>query len=520
MSVAPCKTSRSPRILVLFALAALLAWSAATLAADAPDDGDIALAVNERLFDDPGVSNLLIDVTVDEGVVSLTGSVVNLTAKDRATRLAETVKGVRAVVDRIRVVPHYRPEAELQAAVASALANHPAVDAARIEVTVDGQGATLTGSADSQAERNIAGRVARGVSGLEALDNRIEVEPPTQRPDAEVEQEIEAILAWDALIDDDKVVVEVRDGRASLAGQVASLAEKRRAGEQAALAGVRSVDTSGLAVSTWQRDPRFRKQKYARLDRPDAAVADAVRDALARDPRVTIDSVEVDVTGGKATLSGHVDELYARRAAGDTARNTLGVYRVVNRIRVQRGAVPDDTLRDRVAGALKERDWLADATIAVVVENGVVTLSGTVDGVFEKALADTTAAAVSGVAGVENDLVVTRSGERLGMSPYVDPELYVDETTDHYEWGGRPMLTGKNDWAIHEDIRDELFWSPFVESEQVSIEVDNGHVTLEGTVDSWFERTVAEENAYAGGAVIVDNDLRVRYGPDYYAPAD
>ncbi len=39
---------------------------------------------------------------------------------------------------------------------------------------------------------------------------------------------------------------------------------------------------------------------------------------------------------------------------------------------------------------------------------------------------------------------------------------------------------------------------------------------LTGTVDTWAERQAATENAYEGGAIVVDNDLAVQYGPDYY----
>jgi osmotically-inducible protein OsmY len=57
-----------------------------------------------------------------------------------------------------------------------------------------------------------------------------------------------------------------------------------------------------------------------------------------------------------------------------------------------------------------------------------------------------------------------------------------------------------------------------VDSEEVSVTVDDGVVTLTGTVDTWSERQSAEENAYEGGAKDVMNDLRVNYRG--YGPYD
>jgi osmotically-inducible protein OsmY len=48
-----------------------------------------------------------------------------------------------------------------------------------------------------------------------------------------------------------------------------------------------------------------------------------------------------------------------------------------------------------------------------------------------------------------------------------------------------------------------------VDSEQITVTVDDGVATLTGTVDSYTEMEAAVENAYEGGAVWVDNDLEL-----------
>jgi osmotically-inducible protein OsmY len=54
-----------------------------------------------------------------------------------------------------------------------------------------------------------------------------------------------------------------------------------------------------------------------------------------------------------------------------------------------------------------------------------------------------------------------------------------------------------------------MFWSPFVDANQVRVKVDAGIATLEGKVDDYAEMHAAVENAFEGGATRVDNRLRV-----------
>lgn len=71
---------------------------------------------------------------------------------------------------------------------------------------------------------------------------------------------------------------------------------------------------------------------------------------------------------------------------------------------------------------------------------------------------------------------------------------------------------GRTDLEIERDIERQLWWSPFVDADQVTVDVEDGVAHLAGTVDTHAERDAASENAFEGGAVFVDNDLLVRYG--------
>lgn len=50
----------------------------------------------------------------------------------------------------------------------------------------------------------------------------------------------------------------------------------------------------------------------------------------------------------------------------------------------------------------------------------------------------------------------------------------------------------------------------------IDMTVDDGLATLTDSVSTLPERQAATENALEGNASIVDNDLIVIYGPDYY----
>lgn len=70
----------------------------------------------------------------------------------------------------------------------------------------------------------------------------------------------------------------------------------------------------------------------------------------------------------------------------------------------------DDRIREDVCERLTENDWLDASEVEVEVENGEVTLRGTVDDRRSKRLADDLAESVSGVNEVHNELRVSRSG--------------------------------------------------------------------------------------------------------------
>ncbi len=467
-------------------------------------DWAITFAVEQEMSHDPAVPLNLITVRTNHGIVTLRGNVSNLLAKQRAITLTKTVKGVRSVIDQLRVVPILvRTDAQLVKDVDRALLRDPAVKSWKIVPRASTGTVTLTGTVHSWAQKQLAAKVAEGVDGVTALKNNIAVRYSEKRSDLQIKHEVNKRLRWDALVDHRLIKTRVQNGKVTLNGIVGSAAERFRASVDAWVMGVMAVDTSGLTVRKWASDSLQRKHTIPILD--DQKVEDALKTALSYDPRVFSFDVDVHVQNGIVTLRGRVDNLAAKRAAEREARNTVGVLRVHNRLKVRTAVVSDATLKKEIEAALTQDPWVEAPEVKVRVQGGHAYLDGEVDSYFEKVRADTVAAKVWGVKEVTNRLRVT-DGAAITYNPYID-DLYF-YNFDWYDYQPRP--TYKTDERIKADIKAELFWDPYVFSTNVGVKVNNGVATLTGKVHDLRAWAAALKEAYEGGATWVYNHLKVK----------
>lgn len=450
-------------------------------------DGRIAGAVETEIWNDPLVDANAIDVSVSDGVVTLGGPVDNILARDQALHLTRNISGVRGIIDHLRVKDGGRSDQAIQAGVMAALARDPATEAPNVQADVEDGVVTLEGNADSYAEKQLAATVAKGVRGVTGVQNRIDVLRKVDRPDREIAKEVKARLMNDVRVDDKLVAVTVDDGVVTLAGNVGSLAERRRAGLDAWVNGVKAVENN-LEVKAWARDTL--RREAAVEPREDEKLQEAVVATLSYDPRVNSINLDVTVDSGVVTLRGVVSDARAKRAAEESTENVTGVFTVRNFIKVRPDEIPpDDRLERRVIEALAEDPVVERHGIGVDAYNGRVTLSGAVDSSFEAERAANIAFRTQGVVDVRSRL---------------DYE---------FEWEWRP------DPTIREEVTEQLFWSPYVDEDELIVKVVNGVVTLRGEVGTWSEREAAEHNAWQGGAKEVDNQITVAnqaFGPLYY----
>jgi osmotically-inducible protein OsmY len=145
----------------------------------------------------------------------------------------------------------------------------------------------------------------------------------------------------------------------------------------------------------------------------DAEIAKAIGSLLAdySEP-LGLKGLEVSSEDGVATLRGGVASFTARVRAEERAGQVLGLQRIVNRLVPAGvpGGTDDVTLRRAVVAYLSDfREFPYPGEIDVRLQNGRVTLSGSLDMYMGRQQAGAMAALVSGVREVENQIKVDPS---------------------------------------------------------------------------------------------------------------
>lgn len=447
-------------------------------------DDDVASAIRRYVAEDEILRGQAVQVAVTQGIATLTGSVTTYVARERASKLAGTIRGVRSVVDEIAVNPPARTDDQIKSDLEKALHDDLATRSSAVGIVVRDGKVTLTGTTDSWQEEALIGEVAKTVPGVRSVDNQIAFHYAMVRPEAEVAAEVNHRLSTDLWLDGDKVVATVKGQAVRLDGVVASYDQKLRANSDAWVEGVNSVDDSGVLVDWVARDKQRMVSEFP--FRSDADVAQAIRDAFKYDPRLRSFQPKVSVQDGTAVLTGTVDSASARRAAESDARNTIGVWEVRDEVLVPpASAQPSDADIDRMARRVLEDDvFLADRpAIHVSTSHGKATLSGAVTSGVERLDAVMDVASTPGVVEVDDQLTVKLTPEELKRA-----------------------------------IEDRLRWDVMVQRDRVSVAVaPDGVATLTGALDSWSEIKAASDDALRAGATRVVDLLKLEGHPEFIA---
>ena len=474
-------------------------------------DGGITFAVEQGLVSEKGVFPNFVDVTTADGMVTLSGTVIDLLAKDRALKIAESIRGVRAVIDRITVASKPRSDEAVRKDIASALLQDPATESYRVTVSVKNAAAILAGSVGSYAEQQLVARIAKSVRGVKEVVNDVTIDYQAKRTDTEIAADVKSRLQWDIWVDGDLIKSAVQAGKVTLRGTVGSAIGKSRAHDDAWVAGVVSVDDGGLKVETWARNDMKRRTKYP--IRSDEEIKNAVQAVLRLDPRVSPFSPDVTVEGGIVILGGTVGNLKAKISAEQDVKNTTGALGVDNLLKVTPSGPSTDADIKRQLNAVLLWDPLLDtSTIHVAIADHVAYLSGSVQSSPQKAEAQDAASRTKGVVAVvnhlkvESDFSVSQNAwpDYLGYAwPYYGQSPYYFSEA----FGPQAFLS---DEKIGRNVEERLFWSPFVHKDNIKVSVDGGVATLTGTVGTWLGWAEADKAARRSGATNVHNRIRVK----------
>jgi len=175
---------------------------------------------------EPSVSVPEIGVTVHGGIVTLTGSVDTLPAKQGAERAALRVSGVKAVASDVKVklsTDNCRSDEDIACAASNALTWNVLVPK-HLQVVVEDGWVTLTGKVQRQFQKNAAGDAVEQLTGVKGVTNQIIVKPRV--PPFAVKEKIEAALHRHASLHAQGIRVKLEGSEVTLQGAVGSWAEK------------------------------------------------------------------------------------------------------------------------------------------------------------------------------------------------------------------------------------------------------------------------------------------------------
>jgi osmotically-inducible protein OsmY len=178
--------------------------------------------IEEELSWDPKVSAAQIGVSVDKGVVTLTGAVDTYAAKYAAEDATKRVYGVRTVAEELTVKilsEHKRSDSEIGAAIESVFKWNVEVPKT-VKATVQNGAVTLEGKVTWNFQRDAAERAVRFLTGVVAVYNSISVKPGASA--SQVKEKVEAALKRQATEDAKSIGVDTSGGKVTLTGHVSS----------------------------------------------------------------------------------------------------------------------------------------------------------------------------------------------------------------------------------------------------------------------------------------------------------
>ncbi len=208
---------------------------------------------------------------------------------------------------------------ELIDSVKDELARDPNVDSDAIAVSADDGVVRLRGTVGSVSEKHEAEKDAKRVSGVELVDNKLQLRPLSNREDAELRGEVLQALARDALVPA-TVDARVKDGVVTLTG-TADWQDQRDVAASVAARVVGVIEVVNEITLT----PKPNAQD----------VREAIEVAFKRNARARADGLSITTSSETVTVKGKVGSWEDHDAAIEATRSAPGVTSVQDHITVE-----------------------------------------------------------------------------------------------------------------------------------------------------------------------------------------
>jgi osmotically-inducible protein OsmY len=216
-----------------------------------------------------------------------------------------------------------------------------------------------------------------------------------RKSDTELQTNVTEELSYVAGLDAGRLGTSVKDGVATLSGDVRTLPERHAAKE----AVMRVFGIKAVADKMTVRNPDA-------TGSTDADLTEAAGRMLGWAVDVPADAVQASVHDHLITLSGTVARQDQREAAFRSVMYLKGVVGVTNAIKLSAPA-PAPEAKATIEAAFRRDAQLDSRTITVNLTGAEVTLNGNVRSWSERRQAEHVAWVASGVTNVKNDLAFT-----------------------------------------------------------------------------------------------------------------
>ena len=203
------------------------------------------------------------------------------------------------------------------------------------------------------------------------------------------------------------------------------------------------------------------------------------------EPGIQAAEIGVGVKDGVVTLSGNVDSYSKKYAIEHAAKRVAGVKALAEEIEVNLPGTykrTDGDIAESATNVLQLNLLVPKNRVEVMVQNGMIKLSGEVDWQFEEKAAEDAVRHLIGILGVVNGITI------------------------------KPKVKTVNVSEVKKEIGDALKRNAMLlrDAEKIQVEVSGSKVILTGSVGSWADHDEAEYTAFcAPGVSEVENRLKV-----------